>query len=174
MSFNRPIYDSCAYDKRLDESTSVLTWLMDPNKFYNCNECRVEFGIVGGNNVSRFTGNMVDLESDLRNQTRLYTHCPGKKFVPNTVVEGKTVNGCKPGAGPTGLPCGSVAARNDAVRHLPNCNIIQYKQRIDNVGYELNYPACPAPGVQSKAKKAKKAKKTNFVPQQWQGQQGQY
>jgi len=67
MSFNRPIYDPCAYDKRLDESTSVLSWQLDPSRYYNCNQCRIEFGLVGGNNVSLHKGNLVDLESELRN-----------------------------------------------------------------------------------------------------------
>lgn len=136
MSFNRPIYDPCAYNKRLQESTSVLTYNLDPNRFYNCNQCRIGFGIVGGNQVSISQCNLVDLESDLRNQTRLYSQCPEKKYLP--LCDPK----CKSN---TGLPCGNAACRCDNLVHLPECNMIQYKPRIDNVGYELNYPPCPGP-----------------------------
>ena len=170
MSFNHLSYDPCAYDKRLDESTSVLTYVLDPNKFYNCNECRIEFGVLGGNNVSRYIGNMVDLESDLRNQTRLASDCPSKKYIPGTVVQVKTNNGCKPGCGKSGLPCGSASCRKDPLKHLPACNIIDYGRRIDNIGYELNYPACPARGP--KMERPKKEKKSKFSVHAWQGQVG--
>ena len=70
MSSNRLIYDTCAYKKRLLESTGPLNYSMYTGKYENCAKCRVEFGTVGGNGVSLFNGNLVDLESDLRGQTR--------------------------------------------------------------------------------------------------------
>ena len=146
MSFNRPRYDPCAFDKSLNESTSVLTYVLDPNKFYNCNQCRVEFGVTGGNNVSLFNGNLVDLESELRGQTRAYSRCPSRKFIPGTVIQGRVFNGCNAACSTSGLPCGSLACRKDDLRHLPACNLIQYRPKIDNIGYELNYPPCPVAG----------------------------
>ncbi len=134
MSFNRAIYDPCAYNKRLSESTSILTYKLDPNKYYNCNQCRIQFGVVGGNEVSLSSCNLVDLESDLRNQTRLYSLCPERKYLPNCNLN------CKSGLG---LPCGNRHCRSESNIHLPECNIVQYKPRIDNVGYSLNYPPCP-------------------------------
>lgn len=161
MSWNRLNFDPCAYNKRLDESTSVLTYNLDPNKFYNCNDCRIEFGVVGGNNVSLTTANLVDLESDLRNQTRLLSLCPEKKYLPN----------CKPGhQGTDGLPCGSLSSRNENLSHLRSCNLVQYKPRINHVGYKLDYPGCP---VQSGGGKRHGRKKhSRFVAKKWQGQQG--
>jgi hypothetical protein len=171
MAFTRPTYDPCAYDKDLDESTSVLSYLLDPSKFYNCNECRIEFGVVGGNAVSRTQHNIVELENDLRGQTRQYSQCPHKKYIPGTIIQGKANNGCKPGCGADGLPCGSAACKNDNLRHLPACNMIQYKPRIDNVGYKLDYPPCPGYGAPAgTGQKVKKAKK--YTPSAWQGQQG--
>ena len=32
------------------------------SRFENCNKCRIEFGVVGGTNVSHVNGNLVDLE----------------------------------------------------------------------------------------------------------------
>lgn len=172
MSFNRPIYDPCAYDKRLDESTSVLSWQLDPSRYYNCNQCRIEFGLVGGNNVSLHKGNLVDLESELRNQTRLFSQCPSRKFLPGTTVQGQRGNGCKPGCGTTGLPCGSLECRTQDSRHLPGCQMIQYKPRIDNVGYKLDYAPCPSRKVSKKSKKIKRPATTGWDINAWQGQMG--
>ena len=160
------MYDPCAYDKRLDESTSVLSWLLDPNKFYNCNECRIELGTVGGNNVSRFNGNLVDLESDLRNQTRQLTQCPSRKFMPGTVIQGQSSNDCDTQKSTTGLPCGSLSARNDNVKHLPACQIVQYKPRPADVGYDLKYPPCDTKLKSRRAKrKQKKERKQRYMGQ---------
>ena len=142
MSFTRGLYDTCNYDTRLDESTSVLTHLLDPSRYYNCNECFISFGTVGGNTVSRYNGNMVDLESDLRGQTRILSDCPTKKYQPGTIIQGQSNNGCKPGCGTDGLPCGSLECRKDNLVSLPNCNLIQYPRKIDNIGYKLKYPEC--------------------------------
>ena len=40
------------------------------------------FGLVGGTNVSHIKGNLVDLENDLRGQTRSNTKCPARKYAP--------------------------------------------------------------------------------------------
>ena len=39
-------------------------------------------GLVGGNAVSLPSGNMVDVESDLRGLTIPLTHCPGREYQP--------------------------------------------------------------------------------------------
>ena len=52
MSFNRLRYDDCSYSQELTQTTSILSYQLDPNRYYNCNACRNTFGLVGGNNVS--------------------------------------------------------------------------------------------------------------------------
>jgi hypothetical protein len=174
MAFTRPLYDPCEYDKTLEESTSTLSYLLDPNKHYNCNPCRIQFGIVGGNDVSIYQGNNVDLESELRGQTRAYSNCPSKKYLPGTIIQGQDSNQCKPGCGKDGLPCGSLSCRKENLRHLPACDIIQYKQKIDDVGYELKYPPCSGfvghPVNKGAACASKKEKQ--YTPSNWQSQQG--
>lgn len=171
MSFTRPRYDACAYKTTLTESTSVAGYTMDPTKFNHCSPCRMEFGIVGGNNVSIFGGDMVQLESDLRGQTRVASQCPEKKYSPSTVIEGVKTNGCKPGCGKTGVPCGSLSCRQDDLKHLPACNIVDWGKRIDNVGYEIKYPPCPARGTPMAALPS--APRTReYKPSSWQGQIG--
>src|SRR5438874_6223850 len=128
MSWNRSRYDQCAYQKDLSQSTSSINYTLDPNKFYNCNDCRIEFGLLGGNNVSLTKSNMVDLESDLFNITRQLSNCPERKYLP--YCEACEDNG--------GLPCGSASCkRKEPLKHLSSCNIVQYAPRIDHVGFDL-------------------------------------
>lgn len=171
MAFTRQLYDTCATKKNTEEGTGVLSYLMDPNKFYNCNPCRIELGTVGGNNVSLYEGNMVDLESDLSGRTRVNTKCPSNKYLPGTIVQGRDSNECTPESGVDGLPCGNAADRKKKLIHLPACQIVQYKPRPETVGYELNYPPCPTRGYTPPPKKSKK-RKNLYVPIEWQGQKG--
>lgn len=115
MSFNRSLYDTCEYRKRLQESTSVLNYVLDPNKHYNCSEAAIDFGLIGGNNVSRISGNIVDLENDLQGRTRPLTRCPDYMYM-----------------------------RGDSAKYrfnsLPMTKMIQYAPRQKSVGYSLVYP----------------------------------
>jgi hypothetical protein len=160
MSFNRLRYDQCAYQKDLSQSTSSLNYTLDPNKFYNCNDCRVEFGLVGGNNVSITNSNMVDLESDLFNITRQNSTCPERKYLP--FCEGCEENG--------GIPCGSASCkRREQLTELNACNMIQYTPRIDHVGFDLRYPGCPIQNNQSIDGQSMKYP-PQLNPVQWNGQ----
>ena len=115
MSFNRLKYDTCAYQKNLEESMAPGCYQFYAGKYANNNNCRIEFGILGGNNVSVYKGNIVDLESDLRGQTRPNSQCPSNKFSPQ----------CKQPCD-SGLPSGQTNCNSDLV-NLPTCNIICYK-----------------------------------------------
>jgi len=132
MSWNRTRYDQCAYQKELSQSTSSFQYTMDPNKFYNCKECRPELGVVGGNNVSLTQGNMVDLESDLMGITRQNSLCPERKYIPH----------CHQCSELTGIPCDGKCEKADAVNHRQGCQFINYAPRVDHVGYHLEYPKC--------------------------------
>ena len=80
MAFTRLLYDQCAHRYDIAASTGVLSHVIDPNRFNNNSKCRIEFGLVGGTAVSNITGNLVDLESDLRGITRLNSKCPTYKY----------------------------------------------------------------------------------------------
>jgi hypothetical protein len=114
MSFNRLIYDTCAYQKVLKQSTGVGAYQLYPGKYNNCNKCRMELGILGGNAVSLYKGNLVDLESDLRGQTRAASLCPSHKYHP----------GCKRPCY-SGLPSGPNDCEKDLI-HQPACQMIRY------------------------------------------------
>ncbi len=164
MSWNRNKYDQCAYQKDLSQSTSSINYALDPNKFYNCNDCRVEFGLLGGNNVSITQSNMVDLESDLFNIIRQNSTCPERKYLPH----------CESCDDNDGIPCGSLSCkRREQLKHLGGCNMVQYGPRIDHIGFELRYPGCPVQNT-----KAIDGQQMVYPPQlnpvQWKGQDNQF
>jgi len=164
MAFTRQLYGNCATKKYVEESTGVLAYLMDPNKYYNCNPCRIDFGVVGGNNVSLYEGNMVDLESDMRGLTRPLTQCPAGYYLPGTIVQGHDNYRCKDGE------C-LQDGRRERLHHLPTCKLIGYGPRQKGPGYVLEpKPQC------GKAKRAVKPaslpRASKFAPVEWQGQQG--
>ncbi len=126
MSSNRLIYDTCAYKKNLDESVGPLSYLLNPIKYENCNKCRMELGIVGGSNVSHIRGNLVDLENDLRGQTRSASLCPTKKYQPNCAT---TIgDDCQPEKIVTQANgCSEAKTIDTRLVHLPPCQMIRYK-----------------------------------------------
>jgi hypothetical protein len=82
MAFSNARYDTCAYKQYLAESIGTMNYTLDPCRYYHPDLRRLAFGIVGGNDVSitRDPNAMVDLESDLRGQTRLLSRCPSLKY----------------------------------------------------------------------------------------------
>jgi hypothetical protein len=86
MSFTRLDYDTCAYAKDLQESTTPLEYLMFKGKFENCKQCpdytnNIDFGVKA------------DVESELRNQNRYTSKCPSNKYDPTKPFAGaKTTN----------------------------------------------------------------------------------
>ncbi len=138
MSFNRLKYDACSYDKKVQESVSPLKYLMNPMRNEACNKCRPEFGIVGGTNVSISSKNLVDVENDLRGQTRMNSNCPSMKYQP--VCSGGQ-SGSKSRINPydTGLPC---VGNSVADRHLRPCNLIQYPPRPMDTATNFTYEPC--------------------------------
>lgn len=118
MSSNRLPYDTCAYKKSLQESVSPYYYQMYNGKYENCSKCRIELGSVGGNNVSLFTGNLVDLESDLRGQNRPASFCDKYKYTP------KCDKSCS--NPPDGLPC----RPNPKLVNLPSCQMVRYPPMV--------------------------------------------
>ena len=82
MSANRLSYDECSYKQALFQSVAPVNYTLDPIMYEHANKCRMELGVVGGTNVSHIKGNLVDLENNLRGQTRPSTRCSQYKFQP--------------------------------------------------------------------------------------------
>ncbi len=85
MSSNRLMYDACTYETRVKASSGPYNYALYNGKFENSSKCTIERNIIGGNHVSLYSGNLVDLESDLRGQTRLASKCPTRKYIPKTL-----------------------------------------------------------------------------------------
>ena len=118
MSMNRTTYDSCVYQQELNQSVSPISYVMDPIQFNNVNKCRMELGIVGGTAVSHINGNLVDLENDLRGQTRPSAQCPSYKYIPS----GNSVVPQHPDYNkPVDYP-----ALDTRMKHLAPCQMIDY------------------------------------------------
>jgi hypothetical protein len=126
MSSNRLIYDTCAYKHELTQSVGPLEYVLNPMKYENCNKCRMELGLVGGSSVSHVKGNLVDLETDLRGQTRRTTKCPTRLY-QNPCANGD-MNNCKPGnIQIRGDPSQTAREIDTQLLHLPSCQMIRFK-----------------------------------------------
>ena len=117
MSFSRNIYDSCSYEYALKQSEAPNNYMLYPGKYYNKKECRDELGLVGGSGVSLYPGNLVDLESDLRGQSRALSHCPKNQYKPRC----SSCRNCT-----DGLPCGCINCQ-EKMNNLPSCQMVDYK-----------------------------------------------
>jgi len=93
MSFNRSIYDTCSYKQNLQENVSTLSYILPPFRYEHKDKCRHQLGLIAGTSVSHIKGNMVDLDSELRGQTRFVSKCGDNLYVPtgdNLIKNDKT------------------------------------------------------------------------------------
>ena len=80
---NRLLYDTCAYEKRLYESTSPLSYQLYFGKQENCNKCT-------DNNkfYVKYQPEIVDVESELLNLTKPLSKCDQFKYSPTCKKSG--------------------------------------------------------------------------------------
>ena len=141
MSSNRLSYDTCAYKKELDQSTSPLSYNLNPIKFENCSKCRMELGVVGGTAVSHIKGNLVDLENDLRGQTRQASLCPAQHYHPscNNPTDCNQPNQLQTNS----TSCSPGTTIDTTLVHLPPCQMVRYKPVP--LPDPLKLDSCPPP-----------------------------
>jgi hypothetical protein len=104
---------------------------MDPSRFVHKDPCRDAFGIVGAtsgvsavappqtpeNDIDKIRGDLVELENDLRGQTRPATRCPRYDYIPKAgVVSSEEL--WKPVKHPV--------IRTDRPVHVDTCQVIDY------------------------------------------------
>ena len=112
MSFNRTKYDNCSYTTDLKSNVDTLGHILSSYRYEHKDKCMHQLGFVGGTAVSHIQGNLVDLDSELRGQTRILTRCPTNKYVPsddNVIKNDKT------------------EPINTQMKHLPTCQSIMYR-----------------------------------------------
>lgn len=126
MSFTHMDVDSVTYCKKLQESVSTLDYVLNPIRFEHRKPCRHELGLVGGTAVSHIEGNLVDLESELRGQTRLLAKCPTNQWKP-TFASSPIIND-------------KTEPISTTLKHLPSCQMIGY--RSVPLPPPMNLPTC--------------------------------
>lgn len=87
MSTNRLQLDGATYRRELGENASMLNWVLDQAAYEHPAKRRHELGLVAGPAVSHVAGNLVDLHSELRGQTRYVTWCPANQHKPHAAGE---------------------------------------------------------------------------------------
>ena len=118
------------------QSSNVFKYSVDPNRFEHNNKCRHQLGLIGGTDVSHIKGNLVDLETDLRGQTRRTTKCPTKLY--QSPCPKGDMNNCQPGnINIMGDPSQTQRNVNTQMLHLPSCQMIRY--RPTPIPPELNF-----------------------------------
>lgn len=113
MSFNRTKYDTCSYNQNLQESVSTLSYILSPFRYEHKDKCRHQLGFLGGTAVSHIQGNLVDLDSELRGQTRFLSKCGNNQYVPTE--DGIFKND-------------KTAPIDTTMLHLPACQSIMYRE----------------------------------------------
>ena len=124
MSFNRTKYDTCSYKQDLQTSVDTLGHILSPYRYEHKDKCMHQLGFVGGTAVSHIQGNLVDLDSELRGQTRILTRCPTNKYIPsddNVIKNDKT------------------EPINTEMKHLPTCQSIMYRSIPLPPPVKMNY-----------------------------------
>lgn len=112
MSFNRSKYDTCTYKCDLQNNVSTLGYILYPLRYNRDDKCRHQLGFLDGTNVSHISGNLIDLESELKGQTRLLSKCDNNKYIPtndNMIKNDKT------------------PPIDTTMKHLPSCQAITYR-----------------------------------------------
>lgn len=100
---SRTLYDECAYQDRLEESTDPLLYRLDPNQISNCNECLSTLGprsgAPRGTGVSTVNGSrvatsqsLVDVESILSNRNLPQNKCKIGEVNPIDVTKFRSNN----------------------------------------------------------------------------------
>jgi len=125
MSFNRTKYDNCSYKQNLQNNVSTLGYILSPINWEHRDKCRHQLGLVGGTAVSHIKGNLVDLESELKGQTRYISKCGGNLYVP---TEDGIIKNDK------------TQPIDTSVLHLPACQSIMY--RSIPLPPKMNYDRC--------------------------------
>ena len=125
MSFNRTKYDNCSYKQNLQNNVSTLSYILSPMNFERKDKCRHQLGFMGGTAVSHIQGNLVDLDSELKGQTRYLSKCGGNLYVPTD--DGIIQNDKTPPI-------------DTSLLHLPSCQSIMY--RSIPLPPKMNYNHC--------------------------------
>jgi len=129
-SWERTNNDAGEYKQYIKETTGPLLYQLDPNRFYNCQECRPDQpGKLGSGISTNKKWPLVDVESDLKNITRPLSNDPKVQFGGGGLIPNNGNNAKQP-----------TVSKSDSQRNYPSCNILTDETRLTN-------PACNLRGT---------------------------
>ena len=97
--FTNSLYDKCNIKRKDQESIGQYNYIMSP-VYENENKCFENQTPFQHTQFHSIPGSIVDVESDLRNQTRMLSRCPETRFNPTHDKNCSTCKNCN-----SGLPC---------------------------------------------------------------------
>lgn len=113
MASTRLIYDKCYCNAYNKDTKSQLDYQLYDGKYNHSAKCLLDLGQIGGHGVSVFSGNLIDLESDLRGQTRPLSLCPDMQYKPK----------CSSISKKDGIPCEGYM--NSQLKHNSTCRLYE-------------------------------------------------
>jgi hypothetical protein len=99
FSLTSGLYDKCNIDKKNQESEGPFKYMTSKVR-ENQGSCWQNSSPFMHNHFNFIPSSNIDIESDLRNQTRQLTRCPEGRFDPTKLDNCKNCKNCD-----TGLPC---------------------------------------------------------------------
>jgi hypothetical protein len=127
MSSNRLIYDNCAYSLKVNDNKDQFKYWVYAPKYENCAKCK-----FSNEEDRQRLSQRVEIESELKDQTRLSTLCPSKKYLPCGIGSN---DACKTYATITPYLCERDMVQWD--KHIPN-------NRLYDISYKADSELCPA------------------------------
>ena len=115
QSFTNSLYDNCNIAKKDQESTGPYNWITD-SVYESNNPCFVKQAPFMHNQFQSIPSNLIDSESDLRNQTRVLSRCPETRYDPTKLDNCQFCNNCN-----QGLPCG-----------CKHCKLTKYEAKFND------------------------------------------
>ena len=119
--FTNSLYDKCNLQKKDTESKYQFNYNTEP--IYENNEsCFADSTQFAHKQFHSIPSSKIDIESDLRNQYRLLSRCPEKRFDPTKLDNCKKCENCN-----SGLPCG-----------CDHCKQTKYENKLKNCSKQFN------------------------------------
>lgn len=114
--FSRSLYDDCNIEKKNLESTGPFKYMTEPVHESKA-DCFLNATPFQHNTFRNIPSASIDIDSDLRNQTRLLSRCPETRFDPTKLDNCQKCEKCN-----SGLPCDCAHCKQTKYENkLKNC-----------------------------------------------------
>jgi hypothetical protein len=140
FSFTRSAYDDCALNQRNKESTDSFEWATDSSVTESKMACYEGTSPFMHNPYKSVPFNAIDIENDLRGQTRMLSKCAEHKYNPNNQKPHDTQllkncdNGLVPEYTRINKPC-NIFSGITINRFHPLCEDLQELNKIHDNAY---------------------------------------